>query len=671
MWNIKVNRHCRDEELLRYHDRELTTDECRTVEGHMAGCVQCQQRLAELEGQLATLERQLGGEMEPGPDRAEAAKQKFMTWAREYEAELEKRSQPRKWFVLPSRLKLVGMGVAALVLLGVAIRWYWPPALPAETVLGGVRQVEGRLLEPGVIVRQLYEVETRQLKPLETAKRSRLEVLNSRSDGKYAVRWQTAEGQLQFAVWHPAVGQAYAYDRLQRRAVAYHAEMPAIRRLSEVAEDGPELEQLESRLMRWLASRQWQPVRLGEEWAEFSSEPGVRLQVESTTSETGEKRFRLTARRIRGGNQVTLILEVGAGDYRPRLELVRVEQGNRAAEVWLRTASEERVAAAQLQASMFEPEVPIIGTNRPEETRLVPKKATSQSELMSAEMEAHYALHRVKACLGESVEVKVDADQVWVRGLVETQERRNEIEGALRKLPLVQNAIQLFSEIPEEKAAVRKNSVKEIRMPEVQGGQWPWREQLERYATEHPEILVGLPGSGVTRERLTEAANNSLNQAQAALTEAWALRRLAERFPKEKTVRLLPRSLWLLEIMVKDHETELHKQLQSCRQVLEPLLHMMVQAEKAARFERQVDASGAEPANASNDWASASLQVFSVVQRFQRKLSEVLATATIRDNNRSINAQEIVELLSELEIRYSQLATQTEKAFTVARAKSN
>jgi hypothetical protein len=646
-------------------------DECRTVEGHMAGCVQCQQRLAELEGQLATLERQLGGEMEPGPERVQAAKQKFMTWAREYEAELEKRSQPRKWFVPPSWLKLAGMSVSALVLLGVAIRWYFPPALPAETVLVGIRQVEGRLLEPGVAVRQLYEVETRQLKPVERVKRSRLEVLNSRSDGKYAVRWQTADGQLQFAVWHPAAGQAYAYDRLQRGAVAYHAEVPAIRRLSEVAEDGPELEQLESRLMRWLASRQWQPVRLGEEWAEFSSEPGVRLQVESTTSETGEKRFRLTAYRIRGGNQVTLMLEVGAGDYRPRLELVRVEQGNRAAEVWLRTASEERVVAAQLQASVFEPEVPVIASNRPEETRLVPEKATSRSELMSAEMEAHYALHRVKACLGEPVEVKVEADQVWVRGLVETQERRNEIEGALRKLPLVQNAIQLFPEIPEGKAAVRKNSMKEIRMPEVQGGQWPWREQLERYATEHPEILVGLPGSGVARERLTEAANNSLNQAQAALTEAWALRRLAERFPKEKTVRLLPRSLWLLEIMVKDHETELQKQLQSCRQVLGPLLHFMAQTEKAARFERQVDASGAEPANSSNDWASASLQVFSTVQRFQRKLSEVLATATIRDNDRSNNPQEILELLSELEIRYSQLTTQTEKAFTVAKAKSN
>jgi hypothetical protein len=213
--------------------------------------------------------------------------------------------------------------------------------------------------------------------------------------------------------------------------------------------------------------------------------------------------------------------------------------------------------------------------------------------------------------------------------------------------------------------------MKEIRMPEVQGGQWPWREQLERYATEHPEILVGLPGSGVARERLTEAANNSLNQAQAGLTEAWALRRLAERFPREKTVRLLPRSLWLLEIMVKDHERELQKQLQSCRQTLEPLLHIMVHTEKAPGLERQVKAPGAETANYSNDWASASLQVFSAVQRFQRKLSEVLATATIRDDDRSNNAQEIVELLSELEIRYSQLATQTEKTFTVARAKSN
>lgn len=667
MWKIRMNRHLNDEELLRFHDRELKLDEWRRVEGHMAGCVNCQHRLAELEGQLAALERQLGGEMAPGADRAEAAKQKFLIWAHEYEAELENRRRPRNWLALPSRLKLAGIGAIALVLLALAIRWFWPPSPSAETVLAAVRREEGRLFAPGVVVRQVYDVETRQLKPLKQVKRGRLEVFNSSSDGKYAVRWQTTEGQLQFALWHPTAGQAYAYDRLQQRAVAYQAEMPAIRRLSEVAEDGPELEQLESRLMRWLASRQWQPVRLGEEWAEFSSGPGVRLQVESITSEGGEKRYRLTASRLRGGKQVTLVMEVGSKDYRPRLEVVRVEQGNRAAEVWLRAENDERLSAVQLQPSVFEPDVPLMGSNLSEETRLIRQKPTNPNELVSAEIEAFYALHRVKACLGEPFDVTVEGAQVWVRGQVETQERRSEIEGALRKLPLVQNDIQLFPENLRGETTLQTNSPREIRMPEIQGGQWPWEEQLERYAAQHPENWAGFPGKGTARERLIEAANNSLNQSQAALTEAWALRRLAERFPHQKNVRVLPRSLWLLEIMVKDHENELQKQITSCRQTLEPLLQIMAQLEKSSGIELPAVAAGPSPAKDSTDWASASLQVFSTAQRFQRKLSEALATATLRNKERSNDPRQILELLSALEIRCAQLATQTQKAFAIAK----
>jgi hypothetical protein len=665
MWKIRVNRHLNDEELLRYQDRELKIDEWRRVEGHMAGCAHCQHRFAELEGQLTALERQLGGGIETAPERAEAAKQKFLAWAHNYEAGLENRKRRPQWFVLPSPLKLAGIGVIALVLLSVAIRWYWPPIPSAESMLAAVRKEEGRLLAPGVVVRQVYDVETLQLKPLKQVKRGRLEIVNNNSDGKYAVRWQSPEGQLQFALWHPTAGQAYTYDRLQQRAVAYQAEMPAIRRLSEVAEAGPELEQLENRLMRWLASRQWQPVRLGEEWAEFSSSPGVRLQVESLTTEIGDKRYRLTASRLRGGNLVTLVMEVGSEDYRPRLVVVRLEQGNRAVEVWLRAANGERLSSGQFQPSVFDPDVPLLGGNL-EETRLIRKEPTNQSDLVSAEVEAFYALHRVKACLGEPFEVRVERAQVWVHGQVETTERRSEIEGALRKLPLVQSDIQLFPENISGETTLPINSSREIRMPEIQGGQWPWEEQLERYATQHPESLAGFPVKGTAREKLIEIANNSLNQAQAALTEAWALRRLAERFPHHKNVRLLPRSLWLLEIMVKDHEIELQKQITACRQTLEPLLQIMAQLEKNSGIELPAVAPVPNPLKDSTDWAAASLQVFSTAQRFQRKLSEALATATLR-KERANDPRQILELLLAMETRCAQLATQTQKSFAYAK----
>jgi hypothetical protein len=61
-----------------------------------------------------------------------------------------------------------------------------------------------------------------------------------------------------------------------------------------------------------------------------------------------------------------------------------------------------------------------------------PPATPSTGELITAEIESWFALHRAKACLGEALEVIRDRSGVKIRGVVETAERREELLEALR-----------------------------------------------------------------------------------------------------------------------------------------------------------------------------------------------------------------------------------------------
>ncbi|MCI0424012.1 MAG: hypothetical protein L0312_33190, partial [Acidobacteria bacterium] len=83
----------------------------------------------------------------------------------------------------------------------------------------------------------------------------------------------------------------------------------------------------------------------------------------------------------------------------------------------------------------------------PQESIAPSTHAPSTAELLAAEIEAHYALHRVKACLGEPIEVVTHpSGQIKVHGLARTEARKTELLEALQHVPLVVTEIQTIDE---------------------------------------------------------------------------------------------------------------------------------------------------------------------------------------------------------------------------------
>ena len=82
--------------------------------------------------------------------------------------------------------------------------------------------------------------------------------------------------------------------------------------------------------------------------------------------------------------------------------------------------------------------VPVHVDIGPAENDLLP----SEADLTAAEVEAQYALHSVRACMGRPIAVRVGLGRIEVDGVVDSDERKAAVLLALRGIPLVTAGIR-------------------------------------------------------------------------------------------------------------------------------------------------------------------------------------------------------------------------------------
>jgi hypothetical protein len=174
------------------------------------------------------------------------------------------------------------------------------------------------------------------------------------------------------------------------------------------------------------------------------------------------------------------------------------------------------------------------------------------------------------ACTGEPVEVGREAGAgVIVHGLVETSERKEQLEAALHNIALVEVKIQTPEEAlettgaptspaeesvpPEDAPPLRIGLTQAVKPDKI-----PIEPQLRAYFNRlrSTSPLGGQraeTASTETDEAITALSNQSISLSEAALMEAWALRRLAEAYPRAKVDQLSPRGKLLLETMLTEH----------------------------------------------------------------------------------------------------------------------
>jgi hypothetical protein len=401
--------------------------------------------------------------------------------------------------------------------------------------------------------------------------------------------------------------------------------------LAEISRRGLSVEALEESFARWLAERAWMPISVAADMAVFVGEDGALLDVQRSASGERLSALRITARRRIEEVDIEISVEVDPATYQPRLERIQFETPDRTTVLSLTAQRVETIPTPALVESLFEPELgrraarPSPPPQVREPSAPEPPAPVAAFNLDAAEMEVRYALHRAGACLGDPIELVRDAEKgITVRGITNTDARKSEL---LRNLATLKAPVWLKIDIRTIEEALR-DDVLETPLPtdalaDAGGGRVstefsqtivPAQEQLTRH-------FDSLDGADTNVADWTAAfTHEAVTQAGELLSEAWAIRRLAENYDRQRVDELPPAARYLLEAMLKDHSRALRRKTLRLQGHLEPFLDGAVEGVEEAPGRKEMALN-------TDDWRAVTLALFQSIDSIHRRTTGLFAGA--------------------------------------------
>ena len=528
--------------------------------------------------------------------------------------------------------------------------------MSASEVLGRTRQAESGLYASPLAVHQTIQVEEVEIRPTRRTHEGHLAVWANGAD-HFALRWEDQAQLLRHAVWHPAASQEYVYDSGAPVSPRDRSVRPEkVSSLTELAEYGLTLEELETSFIRWLDSQGWRPISFGADFAAFANQSGVTVVTERIRTRAGRPGIRITARRLQAKIWIELRMEVDSASYRPTIEAVRFETASRAVEFRLSVDRIELLQPASIRAAVYEPDPRLTRPSSPPPDarrlqRATPSLAISPSVHVSSspdvEVEALYALHRVKACLGDDLAVQKTAAGSWrVLGLVPSIERKNEILSALAGVSIDLD-IRTFHEagadapyepepktLPSATATVVNQATRRLPMEDLLSS-----ESLK------PQLEV------------PQLSNGAVTLSQSILAASWALQDLADRFPEQRIHQLSDSSRHRIEEMVRDHERDVQELLTKLEEHLGPLLSVL--GPDVVR-----DVSSAIPSQSTEpDWRVACLAICRSTRRLDKLVHGLFAGTDLDDEPPALAFADLLAELRALQVSAPRFGTEVTTDF--------
>ncbi|MFB3825345.1 MAG: zf-HC2 domain-containing protein [Bryobacteraceae bacterium] len=211
------------------------------------------------------------------------------------------------------------------------------------------------------------------------------------------------------------------------------------------------------------------------------------------------------------------------------------------------------------------------------------------------ELQVVAALHGLGADLGEPIEVTRDGARIVVSGVGIAEARRQQIHQALDRIPRV---VVRFSDPPT--AAGETSEAGAPDRPQVAGN--ALHARLEEYA-----------GGRVQFERLSAQV---LDLSEAMMSRAYALRRLAQRFPPAAERELNAPDRVLLGSLVREHAVALDREAARIHSALAPVLTSLGGT-----------APGLAPVPAVSPWQAGTENVFRAARHAESLLAVMLGAA--------------------------------------------
>ncbi len=511
-WGNRELRHPSDETIVAYLDGELGQRKARTLESHLAACWACRRRREKFEAAIGDFVDYMD-ETCPAAPRA---------W-RSFERGLAGRETPVEdraglwWRALrPARALQYA---AALLCAGVVWFWLSPGPVSAKEFL--VRGIRAESLKAGQAAgRVVYQkLRVRRSRPRAAASTAMIEL------------WRD-----------PAAPQA--------RQTTGDESWRELERILAFNGMDPQQPLSPAGFSRWrdrLVARDERVVEAdlpggGQGLALQTGVPGPHAQDAIVQAR----------------------LLVRTADWHPVSESLHVQGADEVVQYELtEVAFELRPPDAPLLAANLPPAPP----PAPHAGPLEPPPALAPTiDAGAVEVEARYALHRLRACLGEPVEVVREASgRVTVKGLAETPERKQELTAALRRVPGLKIDIRMPDEFPSAPPSPRASAAAPAASAPPQKAVLP----IQAVLAEHFRRTAGPEDAA---SRIAALSTDAVSMASTVLADAWSLRRLADAYPPERVAALDAAHHRLLEDMYRDHAVALHQAAGQGVTLLEPVL---------------------------------------------------------------------------------------------------
>ncbi len=262
-------------------------------------------------------------------------------------------------------------------------------------------------------------------------------------------------------------------------------------------------------------------------------------------------------------------------------------------------ASFERHSPATVAPSVFEPESELLSTAKPETLNLKPETNSSPLPLTALprtvataalEVQVLTLLQQAGADLGEQVGVtRTPEGALYIKGLVDTDQRKNEILHALE--PVRHNAaVKIDISTAAEALARQKRQPTDtagsaLVQVESANGKIPVYSDLHRYLSARGVSEVDIDGEA------SRIAIRASARARLSLQHAWALKRIAQRFSLEDLRTLDPqaRERWLG--LVRAHASAIQREDSMLRAELQPIFQTTSAGAKTGELDLNSDAA--------------------------------------------------------------------------------
>ncbi|MCI0422465.1 MAG: hypothetical protein L0312_25130 [Acidobacteria bacterium] len=648
--------HPAEEELLRYVDNELPAHKTAKIRQHLGACWSCRLRKEKIEAAISSFVEYLHNTIAPNVPSPRLEWRSFGSNLRQVVSQTRRSglfsiwSSVRSVFLassLPLRL------AAGLLLLAAGIVWMQGVnpliSVSADELLEKAAEAHQQRIRqaPQPVVYQKVEVRRKAAIPAPDEVVT-LEIWNDTTHSRF---------------------RHYLQDSQGRRLIARETD-PALARLSP-DQAGPVPAVLIELERAFRANHlDWRQPLSAEGYSAWRQSAGPRTEEVFKMKQAGEPEALVLKTVPKDPKEVDEIVEaqlvLRAKDWHPLEQHLKIQGEGEIREYELAELASQVVALNHLELPVFVDPMPPVSAQIP---KIITAKAAtlpSPSELIEAEIQAHYSLHRLKACLGEPIEViRTRAGQIEVAGLAATPERKEDLRAALEGVPFLKIRIRTMEEALQQHSSSSQDLTNSSPMKEdssadqtvtVRSTRLPIQDRLEQILRARAEGFSPgderAPNQAADLNALVAAWSNQVTAvSRAALAEAWALRRLAESFPGKRD-HLSKQSLWLLEVMMGDHLAEMKAQVSHGRKLLAPVLVAYLgESSTAVSGEEQIPPDPLK----DSDWSAGALLAFAAVDELDRLIHGLFAQPSLPREQADDAAQRLALSLPALENQFENL----------------